>query len=97
MISVPPEDLMGADKLFAEARFGSARGPLKLGAFRNSWVGLSAVGWISFSNLLINRQEPNNFNLVHMEIQRHKVYASFINLHTNVQVQVNQCTQTNFA
>lgn len=39
----PPEDLMGADKLFAEARFGSVKGPLKLGALRN-WAALSVCG-----------------------------------------------------
>lgn len=36
MIQIPPEDLIGADKLFAEARFGSINGPLKLGARRIS-------------------------------------------------------------
>lgn len=38
----PPEDFMGADKLFAEARFGSINGPLKLGALRTSRMGFSA-------------------------------------------------------
>lgn len=33
-ISSPPEDLIGAEKLFAEARFGRFKGPLKLGALR---------------------------------------------------------------
>lgn len=36
MIQIPPEDFIGADKLFAEARFGSINGPLKLGARRIS-------------------------------------------------------------
>lgn len=67
-IFVPPEDFMGAEKLFAEARFGRIRGPLKLGAFRISRVALSAVGCLSFSNLLTNRQEPDNFNLEHTEV-----------------------------
>lgn len=67
-IFVPPEDFMGADKLFAEARFGSIRGPLRLGDFRTSRVALSAVGWLSFSNLLTNRQESGNFDLEHTEI-----------------------------
>jgi len=40
---------MGADKLFAEARFGSINGPLKLGALRT----FSAAGWFSFSDLII--------------------------------------------
>lgn len=31
---IPPDDLIGADKLFPEARFGSIKGPLKLGALR---------------------------------------------------------------
>lgn len=52
----PPEDLMGADKLFAEARFGSVKGPLKLGALRN-WVALWVCGWISFSHLIIKKFE----------------------------------------
>ena len=42
--SLPPEDFMGADKLFAEALFGSINGPLKLGAFRTSRWSLSANG-----------------------------------------------------
>ena len=33
-LNVPPEDLIGADKLFAEARLGRFSGPLKLGALR---------------------------------------------------------------
>lgn len=36
IIEIPPEDFIGADKLFAEARFGSINGPLKLGARRIS-------------------------------------------------------------
>uniref|UniRef100_A0A2P2LGD8 Uncharacterized protein MANES_02G003400 n=1 Tax=Rhizophora mucronata TaxID=61149 RepID=A0A2P2LGD8_RHIMU len=47
----PPEDLMGADKLFAEARFGSIKGPLRLGTFRISRVAFSFAGWFSISNL----------------------------------------------
>uniref|UniRef100_A0A2P2LGE2 Uncharacterized protein MANES_02G003400 n=1 Tax=Rhizophora mucronata TaxID=61149 RepID=A0A2P2LGE2_RHIMU len=54
---VPPEDLMGADKLFAEARFGSIKGPLRLGTFRISRVAFSFAGWFSISNLTIKRQE----------------------------------------
>lgn len=34
MALIPPDELIGADLLFAEARFGSIRGPLKLGALR---------------------------------------------------------------
>jgi hypothetical protein len=39
----PPEDLMGADKLFAEARVGNISGPLKLGALRVPRLLFSAV------------------------------------------------------
>lgn len=41
IIEIPPEDFIGADKLFAEARLGSINGPLKLGARRTSRVLLS--------------------------------------------------------
>lgn len=41
---LPPEDFMGADKLFAEARVGSINGPLKLGARRTSRLAFSAIG-----------------------------------------------------
>lgn len=34
--SIPPELFIGADKLFAEARVGNIKGPLKLGALRTS-------------------------------------------------------------
>ena len=44
MASLPPEDFMGADRLFAEARFGSISGPLKLGACRASRRFFSADG-----------------------------------------------------
>lgn len=51
-ISVPPEDFMGADKLLAEARLGSIRGPLKLGALRTSDLALSVTCKVSPSPLL---------------------------------------------
>lgn len=53
MIQIPPEDLIGADKLFAEARFGSINGPLKLGARRISRLLFSPANWFSFSNLKV--------------------------------------------
>lgn len=51
IIEIPPEDFIGADKLFAEARFGSINGPLKLGARRISRLLFSPDDWFSFSNL----------------------------------------------
>lgn len=54
--SLPPEDLMGADKLFPEARFGSINGPLKLGALC-TLLNLSDVGWLSISHLMIKKTQ----------------------------------------
>lgn len=50
----PPEDFIGADKLLAEARFGSIKGPLKLGVLRTSQLTFSVEG-LSFSLLVINK------------------------------------------
>lgn len=68
--SLPPEDFMGAEKLLAEARFGSANGPLKLGALRTSRIGLSANGWFSFSPLIIIKHNRTEITLWqdHIEI-----------------------------
>ena len=52
---LPPDDLIGADKLFADARLGSIIGPLKLGALR-TWQIFSFASKISFSNLTISKQ-----------------------------------------
>lgn len=61
MHSSPPEDLIGAEKLFAEARFGRFNGPLKLGAFRTDDV----VGWRSLSGLA-------NFKLEHLKVAKER-------------------------
>ena len=51
---LPPDDLIGADKLFADARLGSIIGPLKLGALRTLQT-FSFTGKISFSNLISSK------------------------------------------
>jgi hypothetical protein len=40
---IPPEDRIGADKLFAEARVGSESGPLRLAVFLISLLCLSDI------------------------------------------------------
>lgn len=55
MLSSPPDGFIGADKLFAEARFGNIKGPLKLGALRTSRWTLSAGCWFSISDLNISK------------------------------------------
>jgi hypothetical protein len=40
---IPPEDRIGADRLFAEARVGSESGPLRLAVFLASLLCLSGI------------------------------------------------------
>lgn len=57
--ALPPEEFIGADKLFAEARLGSISGPLKLGVRRTSILPFS-VDCLPVSLLIIKYHQPQN-------------------------------------